>query len=204
MSSIYYVYHSFETNGRSYIGARKCPEGLTPELDNKYLGSFSDKSFSPTHKEILKTFPTYEEALALEILLHSLFKVDINESFANKARQTSKKFINCNSKPKTIEHRFKLSLGSKDNLNALGHTCSLQTKEKMSSVKKGKKPWNTGKSGIKKSVTRLWYNTNTNEYLTMSITDLIKTYPVYKSSSLNRLRKGLISEYRGLRFIKEL
>lgn len=89
----YYTYRSFEEfeGGRSYIGVRKCPAGKTPETD-PYLGSYTDKTFSPTAKEILGVYGCKEEALQAEIDLHIQFDVAKNPHFANKARATSMGF----------------------------------------------------------------------------------------------------------------
>ena len=85
----HYVYYSYEEWGRGYIGARSC--SCSPEAD-KYLGSFSDKSFSPKHKVILQEFSTREEAIKAEIALHNFYKVNTNPHFANRAIQTSTGF----------------------------------------------------------------------------------------------------------------
>ena len=90
-STYFYVYYSYEQWGRGYIGKRK--SFCHPQDDVTYLGSFSDKSFSPTHKIILQTFDSEEAALEAEILLHNFFEVDINPHFANRAKQTSGAFV---------------------------------------------------------------------------------------------------------------
>lgn len=89
-STYFYVYYSYEEWGRGYIGKRQ--SSYHPDDDIAYLGSFTDKTFSPTHKIILQIFDNEEEALEAEILLHHFFEVDVNPHFANKARQTSKAF----------------------------------------------------------------------------------------------------------------
>jgi len=88
----HYVYYSFEPWGRGYIGRRSCM--CSPEEDITYFGSFRDKTFSPSEKIILATFSSREEAAAAEVLLHEFFEVHQNPHFANKARQSSKKFYN--------------------------------------------------------------------------------------------------------------
>ena len=85
----HYVYYSYEEFGRGYIGCRTC-EGL-PEKD-VYLGSYHDKTFSPTQKIILETFSTRVEALQAEVDLHMFYQVDKNPHFANKARQKTTGF----------------------------------------------------------------------------------------------------------------
>ena len=86
----YYVYYSYENFGRGYIGCRKCK--CEPEQDVTYFGSFRDKTFKPTEKIILETFPTYELALECEVKLHKFFNVSVNPHFANIVRQTCKRF----------------------------------------------------------------------------------------------------------------
>ena len=87
----HYVYYSYEEWGRGYIGSRTCK--CLPKEDIKYLGSFSDKSFKPTQKIILKSdYSTREEAYADEIILQEHYKVVENPHFANRAYQTSTSF----------------------------------------------------------------------------------------------------------------
>jgi len=86
----FYVYYSYEEYGRGYIGKRECD--CLPEHDINYLGSFKDKTFKPTQKIILETFNKVEDALNAECILHNFYEVDKNPHFANKAKQTSKKF----------------------------------------------------------------------------------------------------------------
>lgn len=90
MKKYYYVYYSYEEFGRGYIGKRECK--CLPEEDIKYFGSFKDKTFKPTQKIILETYDNLEEVLQAEVILHNFYQVDKNPHFANKARQTSKKF----------------------------------------------------------------------------------------------------------------
>lgn len=56
----FYVYVSCDCKGRKYIGYHK---GLK---DDNYLGSFSDKTFEPTHKLIISDHSTKEVALLME------------------------------------------------------------------------------------------------------------------------------------------
>lgn len=87
----HYTYYSYEEFGRGYIGSRTTK--ISPEEDKKYFGSFSDKTFKPTQKIILKIYETREQALKDEIILHEFYDVANNPHFANKAKQTSTKFI---------------------------------------------------------------------------------------------------------------
>lgn len=87
----HYTYYSYEEWGRGYIGARSCQ--CLPEKDIKYLGSFKDKTFNPTHKIILRSdYKTREECIADEVLLHKFYNIHVNSHFANLSRQTSTKF----------------------------------------------------------------------------------------------------------------
>lgn len=88
----HYIYYSFEPWGRGYIGRRSCV--CSPEEDTTYFGSFRDKTFSPTEKIVLAIFASREEAAEAEVLLHEFFEVHRNFHFANKAKQSSKKFFN--------------------------------------------------------------------------------------------------------------
>ena len=91
VSMYHYVYYSYEEWGRGYIGSRSCKR--LPSEDVKYFGSFYDKTFAPTGKIIIAEFESREQALQAEIDLHSYYQVHLNTHFANKAKQTSKKFI---------------------------------------------------------------------------------------------------------------
>ena len=91
MKKYFYTYYSYEEYGRGYIGKRECK--CLPEQDIKYFGSFTDKTFKPTQKIILKDdYRTREEALDDEIILQQYYKVVENPHFVNKAYQTSTKF----------------------------------------------------------------------------------------------------------------
>jgi hypothetical protein len=100
----HYAYYSYEEYDRGYIGSRTCK--CLPEEDIRYLGSFTDKTFKPTQKIILKSdYATREEAYADEIILQEYYKVVENPHFANKAYQTSTKF--CLSKEDLIKSNMK-------------------------------------------------------------------------------------------------
>jgi hypothetical protein len=85
----HYVYYSYEDFGRGYIGSRTCD--CLPEED-KYFGSFYDRTFNPTNKIILEVFDTREEALDAEIKLHQFYDIARNSHFANQSKQTSTGF----------------------------------------------------------------------------------------------------------------
>jgi hypothetical protein len=85
---------------KHYYGTRTT--GISPckDLGIKYYSSSSDTQFredqknNPQHYKytIVSEFDSREDALELEIKLHNKFNVGVNESFYNKAKQTSTKF----------------------------------------------------------------------------------------------------------------
>jgi hypothetical protein len=83
----HFVYNSYEAWGRNYIGVHS-----TDNLDDGYLGSSRDPTFSPKEKDILEFFETREEAKAAEITLHEFFDVENNPLFANLKNAGSMKF----------------------------------------------------------------------------------------------------------------
>lgn len=107
-SQWHYVYYSYEQWGRGYIGRRssKMPPNIDP-----YMGSFRDKTFTPTEKIVLAEFDSMEEAVQCEISLHTFFAVDSNPHFANQSRQTSTGFSYAGgcSTPRTKEQRQAMS-----------------------------------------------------------------------------------------------
>ena len=140
MKKYFYVYYSYEEYGRGYIGKRECK--CLPEEDIKYFGSFTDKTFKPTQKIILKTFDSVEDALEAESILHDFYEIDKNSHFANRARQTSKKFyyinpsenmLGENNPAKRPEVRKKISDSAKKRV------LSEETRRKISLSNMGKK-----------------------------------------------------------------
>ncbi len=128
MKKHHYVYYSYESWGRGYIGKRSCH--CLPEQDIKYFGSFSDKTFKPDNKIILAVFSSSKEALEAEISLHNFYNVAANPCFANRAKQSSK-FFNTEGVPKSAEHKQKIRLSN------LGRKRSAEAKQNMSAAKKG-------------------------------------------------------------------
>ena len=80
----HYVYLSYEENGRMYIGSRSSADHPEEDL---YFGSFTDKTFKPIKKKILKTFVSREDADVWESYLHEVNSVDTNPKFANQVKQ---------------------------------------------------------------------------------------------------------------------
>jgi hypothetical protein len=149
MTVVYYTYRSFEEfeNGRSYIGYRKCPDGETPETD-KYLGSFSDKTFKPTTKEILGVYFSREDAMKAEIKLHVVYDVAKNPRFANRARATTTRFClgghSHESRKKISEAKKGKNLGARNPMFKKKH--SKETRLKISDKIKGENNPNYGKN----------------------------------------------------------
>ena len=85
----HFIYLSYEevSSGRNYIGVRS-----TKDLNDGYMGSFTDTSFNPTARIILQFYKTREGALEAEIQWQKIFRVAENPEYANRAYQTSKKF----------------------------------------------------------------------------------------------------------------
>jgi hypothetical protein len=100
----FYVYYSYEEYGRGYIGQRQCK--CLPEKDVNYFGSFHDKTFKPTQKIILEVFDNIEDSINAECYLHEFYKVDVNPHFANKSKQTSKKFYFCEKRSEETKRKI--------------------------------------------------------------------------------------------------
>ena len=101
MKKYHYVYRITNTKeNKYYYGVRSSK--IEPKLDLgiKYFSSSTDKEFMKEQKEnkdifkykVVKQFESKIEAINLEIKLHNIFNVGINESFYNKSKQSSKGF----------------------------------------------------------------------------------------------------------------
>ena len=135
----HYVYYSYEEYGRGYIGSRTCK--CLPEKDVKYFGSFSDKTFKPTQKIILKSdYAIRENAYADEILLQKYYRVVENHHFANKAYQTTSKFFYIPTK-NSSKKRKSMSQEQKNKLSSIakGKKMSEEQKQKISQSNKNRK-----------------------------------------------------------------
>jgi len=146
MKKHHYVYHSYEEWGRDYIGSRSCD--CLPEEDTRYFGSFKDKTFKPTGKNILFVCETRQEVAEIEIILHDFFDVAVNPQFANRSKQTSTKFDRTgvpNSEAQKKAHSERMSgknnpmFGrSGENHPMFGVPRTEETKKKMSVATSGK------------------------------------------------------------------
>lgn len=128
----FYVYYSYEEWGRGYIGSRECK--CLPEEDVTYFGSFSDKTFKPTQKIILQIYASKMEAIEDEVKLHSFYNVDINPHFANRSKQTSKKFYFDSTGMVRSEETRQKKLGKNNPM--FGKTHSREARQKISKAAK--------------------------------------------------------------------
>jgi hypothetical protein len=141
----HFVYLSFEEgpNGRSYVGKHS-----TEDLNDGYLGSYSDSSFAPSNRTILEYARTAEAAIAAEIRWQRVLKVVEDPQFVNRAYQTSTKFDTTGFK---MPDEVKLKMGEtrtgmkrseetkeKQRKANLGRKKSPETRQKMSESHKGK------------------------------------------------------------------
>jgi hypothetical protein len=208
----YYTYYSWEEWGRGYIGYRRCPVRKTPETD-EYLGSYRDKTFNPTAKEILGVYDTREEAMQAEIVLHEFFDVARNPHFANKACSTSTGF--CIAKH-SEETKRKLSEANKGENNPLyGKSRSEETKRKLSEANKGENnplygktlsPEHRRKLSEANSKLRDWVHPNHGEIFKTSALELAKLFPGQKldKSTLSKVGLGKLSHHKGWRIVENV
>jgi len=140
LKEYYYVYRitNIQLN-KHYIGYRHCFCDPINDIGFKYFSCSKDKEFKKDqilNKEhytytIIETFKTKEDALKLEIKLHNKFNVGINESFYNRAKQTSDGFDRTG-----IKHTDKVK--RKISIFQRGRKTSDKTKKIMSDAKKGR------------------------------------------------------------------
>lgn len=135
-----------------YIGVRSC--SADPK-DDVYWGSCrpfiawqKENGTTGLVKQILATWPTRQDALSHEILLHDCFDVARNPKFWNQAKQVASLFDTTGTKqseelrlqkslrtkgiPKSEEHKAKIGIALKRKPK------SEETKRKLSEAKKGK------------------------------------------------------------------
>ena len=137
----HYVYRITNLKeNKHYYGCRSSKEEPKLDLGIKYFSSSKDKDFIQEQKDnknifkykIIKTFDSREEAIKLEIKLHAKFNVGINESFYNKAKQTSTGYDTFGT---TKSEDFKRNISEKNK----GYIPSNEHRRKISEALKGKK-----------------------------------------------------------------
>ena len=99
------AYNSYEScpGGRDYIGKHSAE---TPYDD--YKGSFTDPDFDPDSRITMAYSKTAEGAQWFEINFHNVFDVARDPQFANRAKQTAKRFDRTGV-PNTPEHNKRIS-----------------------------------------------------------------------------------------------
>jgi group I intron endonuclease len=147
---------------KHYYGVRSSK--IEPKLDLgvKYISSSKDKEFIKDQKEnklnykykIVRICATREKATTLEIKLHEKFNVGINESFYNKAKQTSTgfDFSGVTGRKPSDETRQKMSKAGKGENNSMfGKKHSDETKLKISEANKGENNYFFGRKHSEES-----------------------------------------------------
>jgi hypothetical protein len=155
-----------------YIGCRSST--ASPEQDNYWSSSEVVKQMIKEGytftKNILSTWPTREDAMAHEVLLHDYFNVGQQSDFINQAKQTSTRFdstgLKCpgkglgrkdtnkvrKNKSLAAGHHLRGKQLSDDHKNKIsatmkikaGHSHTLETRQKLSAIKKGCAALNKG------------------------------------------------------------
>jgi hypothetical protein len=158
----HFVYMSYEQWGRAYIGVHS-----TEDIEDGYLGSFRDKSFKPTHREILCFCETREEAQNLEIEIQKAYSVDVNPDFANRYIHREKFIFDRRGTKRREESNQKTSNTCKERgirplviCDWTGRNHSEETKEKLRSRRIGRKHSQEQIEKQRKSLTgqRWWVN----------------------------------------------
>lgn len=139
----HYVYRITNTKlNKHYYGVRTSKIEPHKDLGFNYFSSSSDHEFREDQKNnpqnykytIVSEFNSREEAMWLEIKLHTKFNVGINESFYNKCKATTTGFDKTGVKV-SEETRKKLSIASK---NMVRKPTSDETRKKLSIASKGR------------------------------------------------------------------
>ena len=132
----HFVYLSFEegVEGRNYVGKHS-----TDNLNDGYLGSYSDSTFNPSARIILEYAHTVEAAITAEIRWQRALKVVENPQFVNRAYQTSTKFDTTGLRmPDDYKKERSLKYTGEGNPN-FGKTTPKEVKEKISQTLTGRK-----------------------------------------------------------------
>jgi hypothetical protein len=104
------LYLSYETWGRDYIGAHS-----TDDLNDGYMGSYSDKTFNPDGRIILGYYKTRKALLRAEQIYQEVLGVVVDPQYANRSVQTSTGFCRKGAidDPETREKKSKSHTGKR-------------------------------------------------------------------------------------------
>jgi hypothetical protein len=169
MKEYYYVYKiTNKILNKHYIGYSSCNCFPEKDIGHEYFSSSSDKEFMNNQKlnsrnykyTVIETFDNREDAISLEVKLHKRYNVAKNESFYNRAKQTSTGFCFDSTgennpmygKNHTLKSKKKISI------NKIGTTASVETKKYMSIVKTGENNPMYGKNHTIKSKKKISIN----------------------------------------------
>lgn len=117
----HYVYRITNlTNNIHYYGCRSSKILPRDDLGKRYFSSSTDAGFVSDQKQyphlyrykIIKSYPTRQQAIHLEIRLHDKFNVGVNPNFYNQAKQRNKGFDSSGQK-RTLQHRQAISIAQK-------------------------------------------------------------------------------------------
>lgn len=186
-SYTYFSYESFE-GGRGYIGYRKCPAGVMPWEDTSYLGHYTDKTFKPDKKIIIRIFLSQQEAKDFETFLQEKHNVTKNSYFANKSI-SGKKFLVDEDvakkmrKPKSASHRENIRKAH------IGEKNPMYGKVGVNKGKKFDEAWRQKLSEAKNPKRYNFINDDTNETLyNKSASDMIKEKKLSKTEVYKLVR----------------
>jgi hypothetical protein len=147
----HFVYDSFEETpgGRDYIGAHS-----TDNLNDGYMGSYSDSTFNPTARIIVSFHPDRESLLRAEENLQKSLGVVENPQYANRSYQTSAGFSTLGVKfpGRGLGKTYEWSEEAKENRKGsgnpnFGRKATSETRSVQSEKKLGDKNPMFGKSG---------------------------------------------------------
>ncbi|UOK16780.1 hypothetical protein [Vibrio phage phiKT1024] len=147
MQKYHYVYRITNIiKNKHYYGTRTSNGLPREDLGIKYFSSSKDKEFIEDQKlfpddykyKIIKILKTRQEAIELEIKLHNKFDVGVNESFYNRAKQTSTRWDTTGIPSKPLRGELNGMYGKKHSEDAI-----LKIRE--ARKRQGSNVWNKGK-----------------------------------------------------------
>lgn len=179
MSKYHYVYRITNIiKNKHYYGIRSTKILPIKDLGIKYFSSSKDKDFINDQKvnpqnykyKIIRICDSRTEALNIEILLHAKFNVGVNESFYNKAKQTSIGFDRSGIMYKhTDETKTKIGQAHK------GKFVSVFTRNKISELHKNKTITQQHKDAISKKLKGKTYSNEHNKKISLALKNKPKT-----------------------------